>query len=84
MFRYYGESEARLRSIFQEAGKNAPSLIFIDELDALCPHREKVQSDLEKRIVATLLTLMDGVDAVRRGIRETAVRGTGVWGVEST
>ncbi|XP_022086133.1 spermatogenesis-associated protein 5-like isoform X2 [Acanthaster planci] len=64
MSRYYGESEARLRSIFREAAKSAPSLIFIDELDALCPHRERVQSDLEKRIVATLLTLMDGVDAL--------------------
>ncbi|XP_071787469.1 ATPase family gene 2 protein homolog A-like [Asterias amurensis] len=64
MSKYYGESEARLRNIFQEAAKNAPSLIFIDELDALCPHREKVQSDLEKRIVATLLTLMDGVDSM--------------------
>ncbi|XP_038062982.1 ATPase family protein 2 homolog [Patiria miniata] len=64
MSKYYGESEARLRGIFQEAAKSAPSLIFIDELDALCPHRERVQSDLEKRIVATLLTLMDGVNAM--------------------
>ena len=62
--RYYGESEAKLRSIFQDGCRNAPCLIFIDELDALCPKREQVQSELEKRLVATLLTLMDGIGSV--------------------
>ena len=62
--RYYGESEARLRDIFREAGERAPSIIFIDELDALCPKRDKVQNEFEKRVVATLLTLMDGANTV--------------------
>lgn len=76
--RYYGESEARLRDIFREAGERAPSIIFIDELDALCPKRDKVQNEFEKRVVATLLTLMDGADTVslptyccRQGDRQT-------------
>lgn len=60
--KYYGESESRLRSIFQEASEKAPCMIFIDELDTLCPRREKVQSEMEKRVVATLLTLMDGMN----------------------
>ncbi|XP_028397901.1 ATPase family protein 2 homolog [Dendronephthya gigantea] len=59
--RYYGESEAKLRNIFLDAERNAPSIIFIDELDALCPKRDKLQNEFEKRIVATLLTLMDGL-----------------------
>lgn len=59
--RYYGETEAKLRDIFLDAEHNAPSIIFIDELDALCPKRDKVQNEFEKRIVATLLTLMDGL-----------------------
>ena len=58
--RYYGETEARLRDIFREAQEKAPSIVFIDELDALCPKRDKVQNEFEKRVVATLLTLMDG------------------------
>ena len=62
--RYYGESEARLRDIFREAGERAPSIIFIDELGALCPKRDKVQNEFEKRVVATLLTLMDGANTV--------------------
>ena len=62
--RYYGESEARLRDIFREARERAPSIIFIDELDALCPKRDKVQNEFEKRVVATLLTLMDGANTV--------------------
>ena len=76
--RYYGESEARLRDIFREAGERAPSIIFIDELDALCPKRDKVQNEFEKRVVATLLTLMDGANTVslltcccRQGDRQT-------------
>jgi len=60
--RYYGESEARLRDIFREARERAPSIVFIDELDALCPKRDKVQNEFEKRVVATLLTLMDGAN----------------------
>lgn len=63
-FRYYGESESKLRDIFEEATEHAPSIIFIDELDSLCPKRDKVQSEMEKRVVATLLTLMDGIDSV--------------------
>jgi AAA family ATPase len=62
--RYYGESEGKLRDIFLDAERNAPSIIFIDELDALCPKRDKLQNEFEKRIVATLLTLMDGLTTV--------------------
>ncbi len=59
--KYYGESEAKLRGIFEEAQKNNPCIIFIDEIDAVAPKREEVQGDVEKRIVAQLLSLMDGV-----------------------
>jgi len=59
--KYYGESEARLREIFEEAKKNAPAIIFIDEIDAIAPKREEVTGEVEKRIVAQLLTLMDGL-----------------------
>ncbi|XP_062902608.1 ATPase family gene 2 protein homolog A [Mobula hypostoma] len=59
--KYYGESEARLREIFAEATQCQPSLIFIDELDAICPKREGAQHEVEKRVVASLLTLMDGI-----------------------
>ncbi|KAJ3067703.1 spermatogenesis associated protein 5 [Podochytrium sp. JEL0797] len=58
--KFYGETEQRLHSIFEEAHQNAPALIFIDEIDSLCPKRDDNATDLEKRIVATLLTLMDG------------------------
>jgi len=61
MSKYYGESEARLREIFEEAQKNAPAVIFIDELDAIAPKREEVVGEVEKRVVAQLLTLMDGL-----------------------
>ncbi|MEM1541181.1 MAG: CDC48 family AAA ATPase [Ignisphaera sp.] len=61
MSKYYGESEQRLRQIFEEAEKNAPAIIFIDELDALAPKREEVVGEVEKRVVAQLLTLMDGL-----------------------
>ncbi|XP_073459731.1 ATPase family gene 2 protein homolog A isoform X3 [Aquarana catesbeiana] len=61
MSKYYGESEARLRQIFAEASQRQPSIIFIDELDALCPKREGAQNEVEKRVVASLLTLMDGI-----------------------
>ncbi|RJS86033.1 AAA family ATPase [Candidatus Bathyarchaeota archaeon] len=61
MSKYYGESEARLREIFQQAEKNAPSIIFIDELDAIAPKREEVTGEVERRVVAQLLALMDGL-----------------------
>ncbi|MCS7115955.1 MAG: CDC48 family AAA ATPase [Nitrososphaerota archaeon] len=61
MSKYYGESEAKLRKIFQEAKENAPSIIFIDEIDAIAPKREEVLGDVEKRVVAQLLALMDGL-----------------------
>ncbi len=63
MSKYYGESEARLRSIFQEAEQNAPSIIFIDELDSIAPKREEVIGEVEKRLVAQLLSLMDGLSS---------------------
>ncbi|NXP55436.1 SPAT5 protein, partial [Heliornis fulica] len=59
--KFYGESESRLRQIFAEASQRQPSIIFIDELDALCPKREGAQNEVEKRVVASLLTLMDGI-----------------------
>ncbi len=58
--KYYGDSEARLRDIFEEAARKAPSVIFIDEIDALAPKRADVVGDVEKRVVAQLLALMDG------------------------
>ncbi|XP_053544174.1 ribosome biogenesis protein SPATA5 isoform X1 [Ictalurus punctatus] len=61
MSKFYGESEARLRQIFAEAAQRQPAIIFIDELDALCPRREGAQNEVEKRVVASLLTLMDGI-----------------------
>lgn len=61
MSKYYGESEARLRGIFQEAEQNAPSIIFIDELDAIAPKRENAIGEVERRVVAQLLYLMDGL-----------------------
>ena len=61
MNKYYGETEARLRDIFKEAKDNSPSIIFIDEIDAIAPKREDVYGDVEKRVVAQLLALMDGL-----------------------
>ncbi|KAI8887498.1 AAA-domain-containing protein [Backusella circina FSU 941] len=60
--KFYGETEQKLRDIFDAAIENAPSVIFIDEIDALCPKRDEAPSELEKRVVATLLTLMDGAN----------------------
>ncbi|GAB4339261.1 MAG: AAA family ATPase [Leptolyngbyaceae cyanobacterium] len=60
MGKYYGEAEARLRKIFEKAARSAPCIIFIDEIDALAPDRAKVEGELEKRLVAQLLGLMDG------------------------
>ncbi|MGI0117073.1 CDC48 family AAA ATPase [Zooshikella sp. RANM57] len=59
--KFYGESEAHLRKIFEEASRKGPSIIFLDEIDAIAPHREKVVGDVEKRVVAQLLALMDGL-----------------------
>ena len=61
MSNYHGESEERLRNVFQEAEKNAPSIIFIDEIDSIAPKREEVSGEVERRIVAQLLSLMDGM-----------------------
>jgi len=61
MSKFYGESEARLREIFQQAQQNSPSIIFIDELDAIAPKREEVTGEVERRVVAQLLALMDGL-----------------------
>jgi transitional endoplasmic reticulum ATPase len=63
MSKFYGESEERLREIFKEAEENAPSIIFIDEIDSIAPKREEVSGDVEKRVVSQLLTLMDGIQA---------------------
>ncbi|MGI0036862.1 MAG: CDC48 family AAA ATPase, partial [Nitrososphaera sp.] len=61
MNKYYGETEARLRDIFKEARESSPSIIFIDEIDAIAPKREEAFGDVEKRVVAQLLALMDGM-----------------------
>jgi len=63
MSKFYGESEERLREIFKEAEENAPSIIFIDEIDSIAPKREEVSGDVEKRIVSQLLTIMDGLES---------------------
>jgi transitional endoplasmic reticulum ATPase len=61
MSKFYGESEARLREIFQQAQQNSPGIIFVDELDAIAPKREEVTGEVERRVVAQLLALMDGL-----------------------
>jgi transitional endoplasmic reticulum ATPase len=63
MSKYHGESEERLRNVFQEAEKNAPSIIFIDEIDSIAPKREEVSGEVERRIVAQLLSSMDGMSS---------------------
>ena len=63
MNKYYGESEAHLRKKFEEAEENSPSIIFIDELDSIASKREETQGEVERRVVAQLLTLMDGLQA---------------------
>ena len=63
MSKYYGESEKRLREIFEDARKNAPSIIFIDEVDSIAPKREEVSGEVERRVVSQLLTLMDGLES---------------------
>jgi len=62
MNKYYGETEAKIRDIFKEAKENSPSIIFIDEIDAIAPKREEAYGDVEKRVVAQLLALMDGLN----------------------
>ena len=59
--KYYGESEKQLREIFDEAAANSPAIIFIDELDSICPKREEVSGEVERRVVAQMLTLLDGM-----------------------
>jgi len=61
MSKFYGQSEEKLREKFEEAEKNAPAVIFIDELDSIAPKRDEVQGEVERRVVAQLLTLMDGL-----------------------
>ena len=63
MSKFYGESEERLREVFKEAQENAPSIIFIDELDSIAPKREEVTGEVEKRVVSQLLALMDGIQS---------------------
>ena len=61
MSKWYGESEKRIRELFEQAEKNAPSIIFIDEIDAIAPKREEVTGEVERRVVSQLLTCMDGL-----------------------
>ena len=63
MSKYYGQSEENLRNVFKQAQENTPSIIFIDEIDAIAPSREEVSGEVEKRVVSQLLTLMDGLEA---------------------
>jgi len=63
MSKFYGQSEERLREIFKEASENAPSIIFIDEIDAIAPKREETTGEVERRIVSQLLALMDGLQS---------------------
>jgi transitional endoplasmic reticulum ATPase len=62
MSKFYGESEKKIRDLFEEAEKNAPTIIFIDEIDAIAPKREDVQGEVERRVVSQLLTMMDGLN----------------------
>ena len=61
MSKFYGESEKKIRDIFEEAEKSAPAIIFIDEIDAIAPKREEVSGEVERRVVSQLLTMMDGL-----------------------
>ena len=63
MSKFHGECEERLRNVFQEAEKNAPSIIFIDEIDSIAPNREELSGEVERRIVSQLLSLMDGMSS---------------------
>ncbi|MDE1771009.1 MAG: AAA family ATPase, partial [Thaumarchaeota archaeon] len=61
MSKFYGESEKKIRDIFEEEKKTAPSIIFIDEIDAIAPKREEVTGEVERRVVSQILTMMDGL-----------------------
>ncbi|KAI9209218.1 P-loop containing nucleoside triphosphate hydrolase protein [Polychytrium aggregatum] len=74
--KFYGETEAKLRAVFEEAVDRAPSIVFIDEIDALCPNREESSSELEKRVVGTMLTLMDGASTSAEGDRVVVIGAT--------
>ncbi|MCC7567303.1 MAG: CDC48 family AAA ATPase [Methanoregulaceae archaeon] len=63
MSKYYGESEGKLREVFEEAQENAPTILFIDEIDSIAPRREETKGEVERRVVAQLLSLMDGLKA---------------------
>jgi len=63
MSKFYGESEKKIRDIFEEAEKNAPSIVFIDEIDSIAPQREDVGGEVERRVVSQLLTMMDGLNS---------------------
>lgn len=63
MSKYYGQSEENLRDVFKQAEENAPSIIFIDEIDSIAPKRDEVQGEVERRVVAQLLALMDGLES---------------------
>ncbi len=63
MSKFYGESEKKIRDIFEEAEKTAPTIIFIDEIDAIAPKRSEVQGEVERRVVSQLLTMMDGLQS---------------------
>ncbi len=65
MGQFHGQSEERLRIVFETAAKNSPSIIFLDEIDSIAPNRDSVQGDVERRVVAQLLTLMDGLGSSR-------------------
>jgi len=62
MSKYYGESEEQLREVFDEASENSPAIVFIDEIDSIAPKRGETQGDVERRVVAQLLSLMDGLE----------------------
>ena len=63
MSKFYGESEKRIRDLFEEAEKNSPSIVFIDEIDAIAPKREDAGGEVERRVVSQLLTMMDGLNS---------------------
>jgi transitional endoplasmic reticulum ATPase len=84
MSKFYGESEARLREIFAEAERHAPSIIFIDELDAIAPKRSEVTGEVERRVVSQLLTLMDGLKSRGQVIVIGATNGGCRWPRTST
>jgi transitional endoplasmic reticulum ATPase len=68
MSKFYGESEKKIRQIFEDAEKNSPSIIFIDEIDAIAPKREDVSGEVERRVVSQILTMMDGLKSRGRVI----------------